>query len=132
MSDNTNIKLENLSSKIINESGINSSTEYTSVLLTIMIIGIILNCIRVIQECSNNKTRKMSKEETVVFYQKEIRKLSDRKGWYTKMRIRKAIRREMKMGVYKEYGSSIVDSMLSIGENITEDEVSSILEALNV
>jgi len=127
-----NENLENLSSKIINESGLNSTTEYTSVLLTIMVIGIILNCIRVIQECSNNKTKKMSKEETVTFYQKEIKKLSDRRGWYTKMRIRKAIRREMKMGVYKEYGSSILDSMLSIGENITEDEVSSILEALNV
>ena len=127
-----NENLENLSSKIINKSGLNSTTEYTSVLLTIMVIGIILNCIRVIQECSNNKTKKMSKEETVTFYQKEIKKLSDRRGWYTKMRIRKAIRREMKMGVYKEYGSSILDSMLSIGENVTEDEVSSILEALNV
>lgn len=132
MNDNTNIKLENLSSKIINESGLNSTTEYTSVLLTIMVIGIILNCIRVIQECSNNKTNKMSKQEKIAFYQKEIIKLSSRKGWYTKLRIRKVIRREMKMSVYKEHGASIVDSMLNIGENITEDEVSSILEALNV
>lgn len=127
-----NENLENLSSKIINESGLNSTTEYTSVLLTIMVIGIILNCIRVIQECNKNKTIKMPNEKKISFYKKRISDLSKRRGWYTKMRIRKAIRREMKMGVYKEYGSRIVDSMLSIGENITEDEVSSILEALNV
>ena len=127
-----NKQLENLSNKIVNDSGLSGCEEYGSVLLTIMIIGIILNSIRVIQECHSSKLNKMSKEEKHSFLKDQIRTLSNRRGWFTKMRIRKVMRQEMKKDTYKQYGANIVDSILNSGENITDDELSSILEALNV
>ena len=101
-------------------------------ILNVNSLRIILNSIRVIQECNSSKLNKMSDEEKHSFLKDQIKTLSSKRGWFTKMRIRKVMRRELKKETYKQYGANIVDSILNSGENITDDELSSILEALNV
>ena len=48
------------------------------------------------------------------------------------MRIRKFIRQELKPEEYKNYHKQMTDSIFNLGENITEEEMTTILEALNV
>ena len=97
-----NKQLESLSNKIANDSGLTGCEEYGSILLTIMIIGIILNSIRVIQECNSSKLNKMSDEEKHSFLKDQIKTLSSKRGWFTKTRIRKVMRRELKKETYKQ------------------------------
>ena len=101
--------------------------KFGSVIMVIMMIAIIVNAIRVIQEC--NKESQIDKK---LLYKQHIRELSSRRGWFTKMRLRKLIRRELKPEDYKEYGWSLVNAILDKGESITDEEVSTLLEIANV
>lgn len=127
-----NQTLEELSSKIINQAGLSGDPEYGSVIIILMFISITIGCIRAIQECNKNKLRDMSQEDQVKFMKDQIRKMSRRKSWFSKMRIRKILRREMEANQYKKHGATIVDAILHTGDRITDDEVLSIMEALNV
>lgn len=106
--------------------------DYGNPLMIIMIIGIILNCIRVIQECNNNRIKNLSKEKKKELFHRNIKRICGQRGWYAKMRIRKFIRQELKPEEYKNYHKQMTDSIFNLGENITEEEMTTILEALNV
>jgi hypothetical protein len=97
--------------------------EYGSIILLIGMISIILTTIRIIQECNKNKQFASNQDQTD-FYRDKIRELSGVRGWYTKMRIKKLLRNEMKRDDYRKYANSIVNAMLDYGEKITTDECS--------
>jgi uncharacterized membrane protein YcjF (UPF0283 family) len=101
--------------------------KFGSVIMIIMMVAILVNVIRVIQECNKN-----SKLDKKLLYKQHIRELSNRRGWFTKMKLRKLIRRELKPDDYKEYGWQLVDAILDKGETITDEEVSTLLEVANV
>ena len=101
--------------------------KFGSVIMIIMMVAILVNVIRVIQECNKN-----SKLDKVLLYKQHIRELSDRRGWFTKMKLRKLIRRELKPEDYKEYGWQLVDAILEKGASITDEEVLTLLETANV
>ena len=106
--------------------------DYGNPLMIIMIIGIILNCIRVIHECNKNRIKNLSTEKKKELFHRNIKRISGQRGWYAKMRIRKFIRKELKPEEYKNYHKQMTDSIFNLGENITEEEMTTILEALNV
>ena len=106
--------------------------DYGNPLMIIMIIGIILNCIRVIQECNKNRIKNLSTEKKKELFHRNIKRICGQRGWYAKMRIRKFIRQELKPEEYKNYHKQMTDSIFNIGENITEEEIKTILEAINV
>lgn len=95
--------------------------DYSSIILILGVVSIILTTIRIIQECNKNK-QFSNQEEQVKFYQNKIRELSNRRGWYTKIRIKKLLRNEMSREDYQKYSNSIVQAILNYGEKLSTDE----------
>jgi hypothetical protein len=118
-----NDQLKDLSNEIIAESL--PKDMYGNPLIILMVIGIIVNAIRVIQEC--NKNNKDLKNIT-----DQVQNLCNKKGWFTKMRLKKIMRQTMNKDEYKQYAHSLVNGILIKGETITEDNISVLLEASNV
>jgi hypothetical protein len=65
-------------------------------------------------------------------YGEQIKTFSSRKGWFTKMRIKKILRREMNKEDYNKYSLSILDALLETGEILTDDEIQTLVENANV
>jgi hypothetical protein len=128
-----NDKLNSIAEKIRYESSIPKEEKFGSVIAILMIISIVLTLVRVLQECNKNKTSELhSSEDKYTFYGSEIHNYSLKKGWFTKLRIKKAIRKQMSKEQYTKYGSSLMNSILNTGENIKDDEVITLVEAANV
>jgi len=121
-----NQKMEDLAIDVLGRQDL-PQDKFGSVIMIIMMVAILVNVIRVIQECNKN-----SKLDKVLLYKQHIRELSDRRGWFTKMKLRKLIRRELKPDDYKEYGWRLVDAILEKGASITDEEVLTLLETANV
>jgi hypothetical protein len=116
-----NEKVKKIAEQIIKSSDL--PEEYSSIILIIGMISILLTTIRIIQECNNKKTFS-SNNDQVNFYAETIKELSNRRGWYTKMRIKKLIRNEMKREDYRKYGNSLMYAILDYGETISTEECS--------
>jgi len=128
-----NDKLNNIAEKIRSETNIPEEEKFGSVIAILMIVSIVLTLIRVLQECNKNKTSELhSSEDKYAFYGSEIHNYSFKKGWFTKLRIKKAIRKQMSKEQYIKYGSSLMNSILNTGENLKDDEVITLVEAANV
>lgn len=116
---NNNVELENMAHAIINKTKI-PIENYGGVVLTLMFISIILTSIRILQECHKNKDSK--------FYGTEIRNLAAKKSWFTKMRLKKIIRQQLKSEDYRQYKDDIVSAILDVAENLTDEQMLSILD----
>jgi hypothetical protein len=130
-------ELRNIAQKVIDNTNIPKDVEFLqdqednhgSIILTIMLISVIIGAIRVMQECNKNSIIGNRRE----FYGKEIKNLSVRRGWYTKMRIKKLLRQNnCNKQLYKQYGNDIVTAILDVAENLKEDEIKILLEAADV
>ena len=98
-----------------------------------MIISIILTLVRVLQECNKSKlSTSSSKEDKYNLYGTEMRQYSSRRGWFTKMRIKKILRQKMSREQYNKYGLPLLEALLSTGENLTDDDVVTLVENANV
>jgi aspartokinase len=122
-------KINNIAENILNK--LNTNNQYGSVISILMIVSIILTSVRILQECKKNNQEFTSINKNLA-YQKEVKLLSQKRGWWTKLRLKKIIRKELPYSVYKECSNQLVDIMLNYGENITEEETQTLLEAANV
>lgn len=129
-----NEKLKNIAIKILEKSQIQKEDNYGfAVMLVLMIISIILTCVRVLQECNKNKLAlSCSLEDKCSLYGEQIKTFSRNRGWFTKMRIKKILRREMKPDDYNKYSLSILNALFDTGETLTDDEIKTLVEAANV
>jgi hypothetical protein len=119
-----NKTLEDIAQTISSKSAEKSKDEnFGSIILTIMIIGIILNLVRIMQHCD--------KQSTSESCAKRIKKVCDRNSWYTVMRIKKAIRQHIGREQYKIYGRSMTESIMEAGNELTEEKLIEIVEASN-
>lgn len=127
-------KLKVIATKILEKSNVPKDDNYGFAIVTIlMIISIVLTCIRILQECNKNKLSTAStSQEKYSLYGEQIKFFSDRKGWFTKMRIKKVLRREMSREDYEKYSLSILSALLDTGEVLTDDEIITLVEAANV
>jgi hypothetical protein len=48
------------------------------------------------------------------------------------MRVKRLLKREMDREDYEKYGLTLLESILNIGENLTDDEVQTLVESANV
>lgn len=124
-------KVEDIAQKVIYNVE-NKKDNFGFVITALMVISIILTLIRIMQECNKKKLKLFSGEEKYSFYQTEIKSLSFKKSWFTKMMIKKAIRKQVGKDGYKEYGHDLMNAILKTGESLTEDEVTTLVEAANV
>jgi hypothetical protein len=128
-----NEKLKNLADKIRQIAKIPENENFGSVIAVLMIISIVLTLIRVLQECNKNK---LSTESTLQdkynLYGTEIKTYSVHKGWFTKMRIKKILRQKMNREQYNKYNVSLLNALLTVGEDLTDEEVTTLVENANV
>jgi len=128
-----NDNLKNIAEKIRKESHIPEEENFGSVMAILMIISITLTLIRILQECNKNKNLSLSSaQDKYNLYGDEIKSYSIKRGWFTKLRIKKVIRKQMSNDQYKKYGTSLLSSILDVGENLRDDEVITLVEAANV
>jgi hypothetical protein len=125
-------QLKQIAEKVLNKAGLQKEEKFGSVIAILMVISIILTVIRVLQECNKDKTQSMTSKDKVSIYAQEIRSFSKKRGWFTRMRIKKIIRRELTPEEFNKYGIKLTESMLDIGEYITDDEACTLVEASNV
>jgi hypothetical protein len=98
-----------------------------------MIISIVLTLVRVLQECNKNKLSKdCAAQDKYNLYGSNIKEYSLRRGWFTKMRIKKVLRRELSKEDYQKYSFELLNAILDTGEKVTEDEIITLVENANV
>lgn len=127
-----NNKLNAIASKVLKQSNIPDDQNFGSIIAILMMISIILTVIRVLQECNKTKTINMTSNDKCEIYGESIRTFSKKRGWFTRLRIKRIVRKNMSSADYNKYGIKIVESLLDTGENLTDDEVSTLVEAANV
>jgi len=126
-------KLKEIAQKVLQEAGLSDDERFGSVIAILMMISIILTVIRVLQECNKTKISQLSNaQDRFAIYGENIRTFSKNRGWFTKMRIKKIIRRELNPEDYATYSARLVNTLLNIGENLKDDEVITLVEAANV
>ena len=123
--------IENIAQDVVNSS-CKKSSNYGNPLMIIMMIGIILNLIRVIQECNSTELSKMNQDEKEEFLQNKIKQLCTKRTWYNKLRMRRIMKNHMSIKEYKQNQEEIVDGILNKGLTITKQQVSKMMEASNV
>lgn len=106
--------------------------QFGSVILTVMIIGIIVNLIRVSQECNKKNTKNMNREDKFGTNIQFIKDKCTNRNWFTKMKIKKIIRENIGSTYYKQYGNLLLDAILTTGENLTDDKLIQLLEIYDV
>lgn len=132
-SKDNSIKMQQIAQKVIdNIDHKNDDDQFGFVITILMIISISLTLIRIIQECNKKNIKLFGAEEKCEYFGSEIKNLTSRKSWFSKMIIKKAIRKEVSKEVYKEYGVAIMNSILKVGENLSQDEIKTLVEAANV
>lgn len=128
-----NEKLKTIAEKVRKLSNIPEEETFGSVIAILMIISITLTVIRVIQECNKNKLPDNSTaQQAYNLYGAEIRSYSIKRGWFTKMRLKKLIRQKMSKEQYVKYGFTLLNALLDTGENLKDDEIITLVEAANV
>lgn len=134
MNDNQSDQLKAIALKILNKSQVPKDDKCGFAIITIlMIISIVLTCVRILQECNKNKLSSLStQQDKYSLYGEQIKYFSLNKGWFTKMRIKKILRKEMSREDYAKYSLSILSALLDTGEVLTDEEIITLVEAANV
>lgn len=128
-----NQKLKDIATSILKKANVPEEENFGSVIAVLMVISIILTLIRVLQECNKSKLSALStSKDKYSFYGQEIKHYSVRRGWYTKMRIKKLLRRELTKEQYEKYSLYLINAILDAGENLKDDEIITLVEAANV
>lgn len=126
-------QLNAIASKVLIKAGISQEEKFGSVIAILMIISIILTVIRVLQECNKNKlAANCSSADKYELYGQEIKEYSLRRGWFTKMRIKKILRQKLTQEDYEKYSLSLLNALLDTGENLNNQEILCLVEAANV
>jgi len=128
-----NPKVKNVGERVMKQAGIPEEEEFGSIIAILMIISIILTLIRVLQECNKNKlSSDCTAQDKYSLYGEEIKNYSIRKGWFTKLRIKKVLRQNMSKEQYSKYSMKLISSLLDNGENLKDDEIMALVETSNV
>lgn len=101
-------------------------------LTIIIIIGILVNVIRVVQECRKDKDKNKTKQIQYTYMTTEVRSQATNCGWFAKRRIKKIIREKLTPEQYKKYGEALLQALLVIGTKATDEQVCSLMEYQNV
>ena len=120
-----NDKVKDIAIDILNNQEL-PEDKFGSVIMILMMVSIIVGAIRAIQECNKNKS-----DNSVEFYAKKVRDISDRKWWFAKMRLRKIMRNELSTEDYKAYAGTLCEAIFNKGVSVTDDEIKTLLETIN-
>lgn len=125
-------KVKVIAEKVLKKANMSNDEKFGSVIAILMVISIILTVIRVLQECNKTKLDTFSGKDKYEYFGKQIKENAIRRSWFTKMTIKKAIRRELTNEERKEYGHNLLNAILDTGETLKDDELITLAEAANV
>lgn len=131
MQEHTEKTLKEIAQKVLDKTHWPQSKNYGSVIAILMVVSIILTSIRILQECNKNRNT-LSTADKCSFYKSQIRDLSKKRTWLTKLRLKRVIHRELNKEEYKQYGNELLNSLLDIGDTLTDEEITILVEAANV
>lgn len=130
--------VENMAQKVLEETlnEVKETSRYGIDPLTIIIvIGIIVNIIRVIQECNKKNTVSFSKGEKANFLTTEIRRQSFLRGsrnFLNKLRMQNIVKNHLNKSQCKVYMNPLIKVMTELGKTVTDEQTSALLEYENV
>lgn len=129
-----NLPLKQIAEKVIEKipNKEQDPEKFGSVIIILTVISIILTLIRVWQECNKNKLSALSGNQRRDYFSQDIKNVAVRRSWYTKMIIKKAVRKELSKEDYKNYGAALVNSILDTATNLNQKEIQTLVEAANV
>ena len=127
-----NKKLENIAQKVLNKMKPKDDENFGAIITILMVISIILTVIRVIQECNKSKLTTYNEKNKSEYFGQQIKQTIIKKSWFSKMMLKKAIRKELGNEVYKKYGIELMNAILDTGEELKDDEFITLAEAVNV
>jgi hypothetical protein len=123
--------INDLSEKVMENSKIPKDEKFGSVLIAIMVIGIIVNVIRVIQECEEDKKNLYNKTEYAGFIKNRIIEISNRRSFMSTMKLKRILRKNLDKEVYDKYKTQLVNGLFKTGTELTENEIYTLLEHSN-
>jgi len=123
--------INDLSEKVMENSKIPKDEKFGSVLIAIMVIGIIVNVIRVIQECEEDKKNLYNKTEYAGFIKNRIIEISNRRSFMITMKLKRILRKNLDKEVYDKYKTQLVNGLFKTGTELTENEIYTLLEHSN-
>lgn len=127
-----NKALEKIAKKVLNNMELPKDKEYGIDPITIIIvISIIVNLIRVIQECKKNNKLIKDKNEYALLMKREIQDTILKDSWLNRIRLQRIIKQNLTKDQYKAYGKALQYSIMGTGINLTEDEIYTLTEAAN-
>lgn len=131
MEDAVNILAENIHQKILSKT--EEKDRYGIDPLTIiLIIGIIVNVIRVIQECNKSKISKLQGSEEAELLNTDVKFRAMHGSFLTRWKLKGVIKKHLDKKQYKVYGDAMLKTLLEAGKNITKEELLAIMEYKNV
>jgi hypothetical protein len=104
-------------------------------LTIIIVIGIIVNVIRVIQECNKKNTSSFSTGEKANFLTTEIRRqsfLDGSRGFINKLRVQRIVKKHLNKSQTRVYMDPLIRAMKKLGKIVTDEQTSALLEYENV
>jgi hypothetical protein len=114
--NNNNPKLNAIASKVLQQSNIPEDQKFGSVIAILMMVSIMLTVIRVLQECNKNKTQNMTAHDKCAVYGENIRSYSKKRGWFTRMRIKRIVKKQLNSSEdFNKYGIKITEALLDTG-----------------
>lgn len=134
MDEIKNLPLKRIAEKVINQipEKDQDPEKFGSIIIILSVISIILTLIRIWQECNKNKLSILSKHQKSQYFGQDIKNLCIKKSWFTKITVKKAVRKELSKEDYKKYGWALVDSIFNTATNLNENEIQTLVEAANV
>lgn len=127
-----NEKLKNIAQKVLDKVNTKNNENFGSIITILMIISIILTVIRVLQECNKSKLSTFNGRSRTEYFADQIKSTVIKKSWFTKMTIKKVIRKEIGLQAYREYGYELMNAILQTGEELKDDEILTLAETANV
>lgn len=127
-----NEKLNNIAQKVIDKIKPSDDENFGAIITILMVISIILTVIRVLQECNKNKLSSFTGKDKQNYFAEQIKTTAIKRSWFSKMMLKKAIRKELGRDTYKQYGVALMNAILDTGEQLKDDELITLAEAANV
>lgn len=129
-----NVPLRNIAERVIDKipNKDQDPEKFGSVIIILTVISIVLTLIRIWQGCHKSKLSVLSKHQRVDYFSQNVKDVAVRKTWYTKMTVKKAVRKELSKEDYKNYGAELTDAILDTASNLNQNEIQTLVEAANV
>jgi excinuclease UvrABC helicase subunit UvrB len=124
-------KLENLALKILNKAQIKNENYGIDPITIIIIIGVTLSLIRVIQEC-RKKRKHLNRYNDALDLRHTIVNLSVSDNWLNNYRINKILKQHLSKQQYLNHGAALKKAIMEVGQNLSDEESLTLLEASNV